>query len=297
MGDTLSECLRVVGPLDRDTSARRWTSSRREWCTRGAAAGRRMPSSGAAVHGSPQLTPCDRELEPVVLALGAWGLQGRLGDPRDAQIITPDSMTMALRTAVQPQVAANLPSTAYGPLRLLPTAHPGARRHPRRDPGGDGPANLDFASGPGIRRLISGELRGIARSLPAWSRCFTGARPRRPLRDHVPRGRPDPAKENAKTTGGRSQAHDLPPEPAQSRVRERQCLASRRSSDGAAPAQRGSSPISPTRAKAAKRARHSQCVVQQPPDVDVVRAPEGTSRASIPQMPEPVAVADGSGGP
>ena len=68
-----------------------------------------MPRSRVIVY---ELTPYGRELEPVVLALGAWGFKA-MGDPRDEQIITPDSMTMALRTAFRPHVAATLPATAY----------------------------------------------------------------------------------------------------------------------------------------------------------------------------------------
>ena len=80
---------------------------------------RRVPQSRVIVY---ELTPYGRELEPVVLALGAWGFKA-MGDPRDEQVITPDSMTMALRTAFRAQVAAGLPATAYaarfGPAELL----------------------------------------------------------------------------------------------------------------------------------------------------------------------------------
>ena len=51
---------------------------------------RRVPRSRVIVY---ELTPYGRELEPVVLALGAWGFKA-MGDPREEQIITPDSMTM-----------------------------------------------------------------------------------------------------------------------------------------------------------------------------------------------------------
>ncbi|MFE4949648.1 winged helix-turn-helix transcriptional regulator [Leifsonia sp. NPDC056665] len=115
---------------------------------------RRAPRSRIILY---ELTPYGRELEPVVLAFGAWGFKA-LGDPRDEQIITPDSMTMSLRTAFQPQVAAELPATAYGARfgddGLLIHVE-GPRLVVAR---GDGPADLAFASGPGIRRLISGEL-------------------------------------------------------------------------------------------------------------------------------------------
>jgi hypothetical protein len=93
----------------------------------------------------------------VVLALGAWGFKA-LGDPRDEQVITPDSMTIDLRTAFRPDVAATLPATAYaarfGAAELLIRVDGSALAVER----GDGPADLAFAAGPGIRRLISGEL-------------------------------------------------------------------------------------------------------------------------------------------
>lgn len=115
---------------------------------------RRVPRSRVIIY---ELTPYGRELEPVVLALGAWGFKA-MGDPREEQIITPDSMTMALRTAFRPQVAADLPATAYaahlGPADLLIRVN-GPTLDVTR---GEGPVDLAFAAGPGIRQLISGEL-------------------------------------------------------------------------------------------------------------------------------------------
>ncbi|WP_415853510.1 winged helix-turn-helix transcriptional regulator [Sinomonas sp. G460-2] len=115
---------------------------------------RRVPHSRVVVY---ELTSYGRELEPVVLALGAWGFKA-MGDPREEQIITPDSMTMSLRTAFRPHVAAELPATAYaayfGPAELLIRVD-GATLDVAR---GDGPADLAFAAGPDIRRIISGEL-------------------------------------------------------------------------------------------------------------------------------------------
>ena len=51
---------------------------------------RRAPRSRIIIY---ELTPYGRELEPVVMALGAWGFK-TLGDPREEQIITPDAMTI-----------------------------------------------------------------------------------------------------------------------------------------------------------------------------------------------------------
>jgi DNA-binding HxlR family transcriptional regulator len=103
----------------------------------------RAPRSRVVVY---ELTPYGRELEPVVLALGAWGFK-QMGDPREDQVITSDSMTMALRTAFRSQVAANLPATTYaahlGPAELLIRVD------------GSSPANS----------------RRVKRSPPASSRC------------------------------------------------------------------------------------------------------------------------------
>ena len=115
---------------------------------------RRAPRSRIVIY---ELTPYGRELEPVVLALGAWGFKA-LGDPRDEQILTPDAMTIALRAAFRPQVAADLPATAYaarfGPAELLIRVD-GATLDVTR---GDGPVDLAFTAGPDIRRILSGEL-------------------------------------------------------------------------------------------------------------------------------------------
>jgi len=115
---------------------------------------RRVPRSRVIIY---ELTPYGRELEPVVLALGAWGFKA-MGDPREEQIITPDSMTMALRTAFQPLVAADLPATSYaahlGPADLLIRVDGRSLDVTR----GDGPVDLAFSAGPSIRQLISGEL-------------------------------------------------------------------------------------------------------------------------------------------
>ena len=115
---------------------------------------RRAPHSRVIVY---ELTPYGRELEPVVLALGAWGFKA-LGDPRDDQVMTPDSMTMDLRAAFRTDVAATLPATSYaarlggtGLLIRVDGDHLEVSR-------GDGDADLAFATGPGIHRLISGDL-------------------------------------------------------------------------------------------------------------------------------------------
>jgi DNA-binding HxlR family transcriptional regulator len=115
---------------------------------------RRAPHSRVIVY---ELTPYGRELEPVVLALGAWGFKA-LDEPREEQVITPDSMTIDLRTAFRPEVATGLPPTAYaarlGTTELLIRVDGSALDVNR----GDGPADLSFVAGAGIHRLIAGTL-------------------------------------------------------------------------------------------------------------------------------------------
>ena len=132
---------------------------------------RRAPRSRIIVY---ELTPYGRELEPVVLALGAWGFKA-LDDPREEQVITPDSFTMDLRSAFRPEVARALSSTGY--RARLDTPHQGGADLLIRVDGakldvsrGDAEVDLLFATGPGIHRLISGELapeRAIATGVVA----------------------------------------------------------------------------------------------------------------------------------
>jgi len=94
-----------------------------------------------------ELTPYGRELEPILLALGRWGF-AKMGDPAPDDVVTADSLTMALRTAFRTDAAATQLQPAGRPVdpRL------GTLASTAGDP------DLVFAAGPGIRRLISGEL-------------------------------------------------------------------------------------------------------------------------------------------
>ncbi|MDH2443503.1 helix-turn-helix domain-containing protein [Amnibacterium sp. CER49] len=115
---------------------------------------RRAPHSRIPVY---ELTPYGRGLEPIVLALGAWGFRA-LGEPREEQVLTPDALTIALRSAFRPAVAAALPATAYaarlGAADLLIRVTGDVLAVQR----GEGQADLAFATGPGIRLLLSGEV-------------------------------------------------------------------------------------------------------------------------------------------
>lgn len=116
-----------------------------------------------------ELTEYGRSLEPIVLALGRWGFAA-MGDPEPGDVVTADSLTMALRTAFRPDASAALPPADYelhvGEVvlrvqvsgdrlevaQVAPPSPPVGGRLPDDDP------EIVFAAGPGIRRVISGEL-------------------------------------------------------------------------------------------------------------------------------------------
>lgn len=117
---------------------------------------RRLPMAHGLAYG---LTDYGHDLEDVVLALGRWGFRA-MGDPSPDDIITTDSMTMAFRTAYRADAAAKVPTTAYevrlGDIGLgIRTGINGLAIAPTS---GDFGSDLAFATGPGIRLLISGEL-------------------------------------------------------------------------------------------------------------------------------------------
>lgn len=53
------------------------------------------------------LSPAGQALEPAVLTLGRWGAT-QLDEPRPGEIVTPESVTMSLRAAFNPDAAAGL---------------------------------------------------------------------------------------------------------------------------------------------------------------------------------------------
>lgn len=113
-----------------------------------------------------ELTPYGRALEPIVLALGRWGFQ-TMGDPSEGDVVTPDSLTMALRTSFRPEHAvdadyelhvgdvalrARVRARELAVAQLAPPAPPTGGATPPGEP------DAIIAAGPGIRRLIGGEV-------------------------------------------------------------------------------------------------------------------------------------------
>jgi DNA-binding HxlR family transcriptional regulator len=114
-----------------------------------------------------ELTEYGRELEPVVLALGQWGFRS-MGEPKDDEIVTPDSLTMSLRTAFRPECASGSLDfqIQVGAVELRARVSDGelkvAQIAPPAPPVGgslpSGEPELRFATGPGIRHLIAGTM-------------------------------------------------------------------------------------------------------------------------------------------
>jgi DNA-binding HxlR family transcriptional regulator len=113
-----------------------------------------------------ELTEYGRELEPILLALGRWGFRS-MGEPQQGDVVTADSLTIALRTAFQPQSApASLDfQIRVGAVELRGLVDAGmltvVQIEPPLalgDPPPDGEPELHFTTGPEIRHLIAGTL-------------------------------------------------------------------------------------------------------------------------------------------
>ncbi|KNY05754.1 winged helix-turn-helix transcriptional regulator [Microbacterium sp. GCS4] len=142
-----------------------------------------------------ELTPYGQALEPVILALGRWGFQ-TMGDPEEGDIVTADSLTMALRTAFRSDAAddveyelhvgevalhASVRGGELAVIQISPPAPPVGGREPVREE-----PDAVIVAGPGIRRLIGGEItpaeaiaqdvvavvRGDAAHLESFARTF-----------------------------------------------------------------------------------------------------------------------------
>jgi len=110
--------------------------------------------SGGIVY---ELTDEGRGLEEAIIILGRWGAK-HLGDPRPDEIVTGDSLAMALRTIFRPDAAARDEISFelhVGEIVVNAQVSKGTVAVGR----GALPApNLVIESGPGIRELLAREI-------------------------------------------------------------------------------------------------------------------------------------------
>lgn len=104
-----------------------------------------------------ELTAYGRELEDIVLAMGRWGVKA-LGEPEPGEIVTCDSMTIAMRSLFRSDEAVDV-DVAYelrlGDVVLGVRVDRGALDVTE---GGLDEADLVIETGPAIRALLAGEI-------------------------------------------------------------------------------------------------------------------------------------------
>lgn len=104
-----------------------------------------------------ELTGRGRGLEDVVLALGRWGARD-LGEPRPDEVVSADSLVMALRTTFQPVAAKGVRlgfELRVGDIVVHARVVDGELA---ADVGPLLAADLVIATGPALRALLAGEL-------------------------------------------------------------------------------------------------------------------------------------------
>jgi DNA-binding HxlR family transcriptional regulator len=104
-----------------------------------------------------QLTPYGQELDGIVVGLSRWAAK-KLGGPRRDEIITPDSMVMALRSTFRPEAASGLMMTyllRLGSVSLYARIDDG---HADIGPGVIDDPDLIIEAGPAIKSLMAGEM-------------------------------------------------------------------------------------------------------------------------------------------
>jgi DNA-binding HxlR family transcriptional regulator len=104
-----------------------------------------------------ELTDDGRALEEPVMAIGRWGAQ-RLGNPRPDEVVTEDSIAMALRTTFRPEAARKARLTyllRLGPIQVHARIRDGTvtvERGPVERP------DLVIETGPAMRLLMAHEV-------------------------------------------------------------------------------------------------------------------------------------------
>lgn len=112
------------------------------------------------------LTEDGRALEPALVALGRWGAP-RLGDPREGEIVTPESFAMALRTTFDPGAGLGRRrrpaeiEVSMGDLVVTATVTPGTGTAPGtvdvRTGSAESP-DLRVRTDPRIKEVMAGEV-------------------------------------------------------------------------------------------------------------------------------------------
>ncbi len=104
-----------------------------------------------------ELTQRGLDLEPAVLAIGRWGAK-MLDAPRPDEIVTNDSMIMALRTTFQPEAAAGVHASYelhMGPVLIHALVEDGTLT------AAEGPlpgADLRIEAGPALKDVMTGSV-------------------------------------------------------------------------------------------------------------------------------------------
>lgn len=104
-----------------------------------------------------ELTEYGRELEPAVLALGRWGAKA-LTEPGPDEVVTTDSMIMAMRSTFRPEAARELQASfelRMGEIVINMRIENG---HLEVAAGGVRDADLVIETGPAIKALMAGEV-------------------------------------------------------------------------------------------------------------------------------------------
>lgn len=104
------------------------------------------------------LTAFGRELDVIVMKLGLWGTR-LLGDPRPEDVVTPDSVRMALRTMFRPEAAAGLQVSYQLDIEADLVVH--AKIDDGKIETGEGPlpgADLVFDPGEALMPMLTGDL-------------------------------------------------------------------------------------------------------------------------------------------
>jgi DNA-binding HxlR family transcriptional regulator len=104
-----------------------------------------------------ELTAYGWELEDVLVRFGRWGAKS-LGEPRADEIITTDSMVVALRSTFRPEAAQGVHATYELRLgEIVVNARVDEGKVEVR-PGPVADADLSIEAGPQIRALMAGEV-------------------------------------------------------------------------------------------------------------------------------------------